>query len=344
MLLLLLTLGCAPVVSRTSGAVVTGSLSALEDPDNQARVRALLNDPAVAEAAQRLAEATLSASLDTLTDDERAALLQRRSEAFVSALAPRLAAVLQSDLGPAVRAELVAAVQEAALGLTREPVRADLLSFVSAMSAAVTNTVGARLWASAGPGLEVHVGPAAATVLREQLGPALAEVLSAQLLPLAQRDLPPLVAQTARQATREMLQEVTLALQGELGETLRQDRDGMFAQVDAMVAAREDAAEAWFRSMALIAGVLAVATSVFGALWWRSTRESARRLATVELVTGVIKDRAAQDPATRELARAVRDTGRDTAAGDWLSGFLDEKKHLKVDLGDPPPAPPTSDR
>lgn len=336
MIALLLTLGCAPMVARTSGAVVTGSLASLEDPANQERLRILLTDPAIAEAAQRLAEAALTGSLDTLDDAERAAVLQRRSEAFVDALAPRLAAVLRSDLGPAVRAELALAVQESVAGLTKDPARSDLISFAAALSGAVTRTIGDRLWTSAGQGLQEQLGPAAALTLREQLGPALAEVLQAQLLPAMREGVPPLVAETARLATREMLDEVNTALKGELGATLRADREATFASVDALVAAREEAAEVWFRGAAVLAGVLGVLASLMGWLWWRARREAAARLATVELVTGVIKQESERNPAARSLARAVRDTGKDTQAGAWLSGFLSEKKHLKVDMGEGP--------
>ncbi|MCB9764061.1 MAG: hypothetical protein H6739_30095 [Alphaproteobacteria bacterium] len=343
--LLALSLGtaCVPLSARTSGAVVTGSLEALQAPENQAHIEALLSDPAVAAAAQRLAAASLAGAIDGLSRPEYEALLAQRSAAFVDALTPPLSAALRTEIGPIVRAELVAAVRESALALSEDPTRRQLTHFVTAMTASVTDTLAPRLWASAGQGLQQDVGPALQAVVTDQLGPALARTLERDLGPALHNTVPPLVAETTRLATREMLSELNTALKGELGETLKNEQRSFFGNVDDILDARTDALEAWITSMAILSAALGALTIGLAWAWWRSRKGAALRQSTVELLTGVIKQQTLLDPQTRALVQAVKETGQDTPQGAWLSSFLDERRHLKVDLGEPEPTPHETD-
>lgn len=90
------------------------------------------------------------------------------------------------------------------------------------------------------------------------------------------------------------------------------------------------AADAWVRALGGAAGALGL--GLIGALAFlrRTWRTSDSRLQSLELLTGVIKEQATADPELVALVDRIRTTGRGTRGGQYLSEFLDEKRHLKV--------------
>ena len=211
--------GCVSWTRGHAQAVAEGALVGLNDEG--ALLAAQLSRPEVRAAIQDLAEAVALGATATLSDPEREALFTARAAAFVDALAPTFAEALKTELGPAVRAEWIAAIRDGVQALTQDPSRQDLLGFVLTLERATVDTLGPRLRAQAAAGLTDDVGPAAAVVLETQLAPALARALTDSLAPAARAtmadQLNPALVELTRASTRAMLEEIATAMRGELG-------------------------------------------------------------------------------------------------------------------------------
>lgn len=326
--------GCAPIAQRTMQSAVHGTLEGLTDPQGEAMLIVLEEDARLTEAARRLGQGALQGVLAGLSDEEQAALLRARSEEFVDALGPRLGVALGAHIGPALRQELVAAVSEATLAVSSDQSRRQLSELSAAVSRAIVDTLGPRLRAELQAGLgelgpagaellDLHLGPALNRLLTQSIGPGLQTTLQDNLAPAMRDHLNPALTELTRASTAAMLEELRLALDGPLGDTLEKQRRDTLDDVNT-------AADAWVRALGGAAGALGL--GLIGALAFlrRTWRTSDSRLQSLELLTGVIKEQATADPELVALVDRIRTTGRGTRGGQYLSEFLDEKRHLKV--------------
>lgn len=340
-LLFCLGLGCAPIAQRTMQSAVHGTLEGLTDPEGEAMLAALEQDARVSGAAQRLGQAALQGVLAGLTDEEQSALVRARAVEFVDALAPSLGEALGAQIGPALRRELVAAVSESALAVSSDESRRQLSELAAEVSRSIVDTLGPRIRAqlqagveelgpSAAEALDVHLGPALSRLLTQSIGPAVQTTLQDNLAPAMRDHLNPALTELTRTSTAAMLDELAKSLDGPLGAALERTRRDTLNDVNT-------AADAWVRALGGAAGLLLV--GLVGALTFlrRTWRTSDSRLRSLELLTGVLKEQATTDPELVTVIERIRSTGKDTPGGRYLSEFLDERKHLKVEV--PPVAP-----
>lgn len=320
---------CATVASRTTDGGVTGGLEALGQTGNQDQIAALLTSPQIQAATQDLAKATLAAALASMDSDELQVLIQRRSDAFVHAIGPAIQELAGEEVGPVLRAQLVLAVQDAASALATDPVRADVKSFAVAISQAVVGALAPQVSAEVARSLRDELGPALEQVIVQNLGPALAVTLQRDLGPAIQGMLGPITDEVVHAGTNALMEEATVALRGELGMALRELSNDL---TDDVVRESEAASKLLSQVAAAIGAVLAVLAGVLGLLLHRMNGHKNKRQGSLEMVLGVIKAQAEGDPGTMELVRRIRDTGKETESGRFLSDFLDERRHLKVSL------------
>lgn len=333
-LLLTLTLGggCAMIAATTGGAAVRGGVGALAEDPAAADLRAIFNDPALQEAARRLAEASASGALDSLNDAERKTILDQRSREFVDALAPVLSRAISAELGPAVRAEMLTAVTDTVNTFASDPERADVQAFAAAITRSVIDVVTARVWAS----VDREAGPATQRYIEGYLGPALRTVLERDLGPTFAERIDPTVALLVRTASHEALAELNEALAGDLGARMRESQNDTLSGVNDLIEAREKAALAWAKVFGLLAGLGTIVAGVLGWRLWVTLGTANQNRDVMALLTTSIKLQAEQDPAARALVRRIKRDSRDTPSGKALKEFLDHRKELRVELEDEP--------
>jgi TPR repeat protein len=318
---LLLVLSCIPSASyRVGQNTVDGALDELSSEEAAARLQLLLQDPELAAAANRLGASLVDGALEGLSDEERQAVLKQRSEAFVNELSPVLAAAIGDEIGPAARAQMAIAVQEAIQRLAQEDTRADLRVVAQDLTRAIVSSLSPAL----GEGFKRDAGPAIQVVLEQNVGPAIETLLQESIGPSLDAELEPRVDSLVRTGTQAFTEELTASLNGELGDALDSKRDETGDQF-----------EAYFRSALVGLAALGGLLLAMGAAFRRRDGVARDRKRALELVTAAIKQQELADPERgKELAQCVRDQGRDTQGGRYLSEFLDERKHLKVPLRD----------
>lgn len=321
MLSLLLALSCIPSASyRVGQNTVDGALDELSSEEAAARLQQLLQDPELSAAANRLGASLLEGALEGLSDEEQQAVLQQRSEAFVNQLSPVLAAAIGQEIGPAARAQMTIAVQESIQRLAQEDTRADLRVVSQDLTRAIVSSLSPAL----GEGFKRDAGPAIQVVLEQNVGPAIETLLQESIGPSLDAELEPRVDSLVRTGTQAFTEELTASLNGELGDALDAKRDET-----------GDSFKAYFQSALVGLGALGALLLAMAAAFRQRDGVARDRKRALELVTAAIKQQELADPARgKELAKCVRDQGRDTEGGRYLSRFLDERKHLKVPLRD----------
>lgn len=168
-----------------------GTLQALDDENNRARLRRLLRDPEIQAAVHDLTQSITGGAMDGLTDEERMQRIGEASDRYIRTISGALGRAVGEDVSPALTRsvkDLVGAVMAGAVGpenrrLTRE--------FVDG----VTRTALSAFMQSTAQGLREELGPALGDVVAEDLGPAVQRVVEDNLGPalrtVLERDLGP---------------------------------------------------------------------------------------------------------------------------------------------------------
>ncbi|HFE44155.1 MAG TPA: hypothetical protein ENJ18_01495 [Nannocystis exedens] len=177
------TISCAynaeNIVRKTTPAAIEETLRALDDPNNQQRIRSLVDDADVQTAIAELAQAMTSGVLDGLGDEERAARLGELSERLVSRLIAATSQTIRDELSPSVQSmveETVSRAIERALGPKTQ-------RNAKALAAGVAREAAAAMITGTSRGLEKDLGPALAGIIDHDIGPAIERLLAERLLP-----------------------------------------------------------------------------------------------------------------------------------------------------------------
>lgn len=195
--------GAEKLTRRVVPAGLNETLKALNDPENQALMRRLVDLPDVQKAAHDLAESISGGALDGLTDDERARKLRELTDKFVNQVSTAVARDLDAHIAPALT-RTVEDIVGGAMGAALSPEnRQQAKSFVDA----ITRTTVATFGQSTGKVLREDLGPALQHVIEQNLGPALEHLVSERLVPALQNALDdqaiPAAGRLAREVTRQ---------------------------------------------------------------------------------------------------------------------------------------------
>lgn len=131
-------MGCAGAIKQAAKeatpAAVEGAVEEAQDPRTRNNVADILADPEIQRASSGLAEAIVGGALESLSDAERAAELQRLTDDLVGTVGGAVARSLREDIGPQLSATFAEAVDRS---LARA-LDADTEQRLAALSLAVT--------------------------------------------------------------------------------------------------------------------------------------------------------------------------------------------------------------
>lgn len=194
--------GAEKLVRRAVPAGINETLKALDDPENRALMRRLVDLPGVQDAAHDLAEALTGGALDGLTDDDRAAKLRQLTDSFVQQVATSVARDLDAHVSPSLT-RAVEGIVGGAVGAALSP---DNRQHARAFVDAITRTTVLTFGQSTGKVLRDDLGPAMQHVIENNLGPALDHLVAERLVPSLKRalddDLMPAAGRLSREVTR----------------------------------------------------------------------------------------------------------------------------------------------
>lgn len=297
--------GCAPTTARVTTTTVNSGMAALSDDANQAHLRAILDGLPLEEATRALAGALLDETRKNLSQEEWNQLVEQGAVRLVDALSPALAVSLQTEIGPALRAELVAGVRDALALMAQDRQRRQVGQIASTLTAAIVDTLTPRVQASV------------RALLREELAPLLEERLNA-----AVRGDDPLV----RAASRQVMLGLGDALNGELGVAmhafLAQERGLLMEQAD-------DVSRRWERILSISLGAAGAGLVVAVAFLQQKIRQQRQ---STEALTGVIRaiKRFEDNDEVQVLVEHVKETTKDTPGGKYLDNLIKSQPELNA--------------
>lgn len=140
-LLFWLCAGCAPAMHQIVRPAVEAGIEEATERDVAREVEELLATPEMQANLQRLAQEMIVGARQELESPEWAALLRTRSADLVAGMAPALARSLETEIGPAVRRELVRAIHTALAALAAPGTQAQLTDVARVVTRAVTDTL-----------------------------------------------------------------------------------------------------------------------------------------------------------------------------------------------------------
>ncbi len=212
--------GCAysseKIVRRSTPAAIEETLEALNDPDNQALIRDLVDDRAVKEAVAELAEAMTSGALEGLSDEERAARLTELGERLVERLIAAAGEGIRDELTPSVQSMVERTVESA----IERSLSAETRRRAQALAAGVAREAAAAMVTGSSERIRRDLGPALAGVIDDDLTPALERALAKRLIPAIaealetelQERAKPAIAGLSREVAKQMVLGVDDAL------------------------------------------------------------------------------------------------------------------------------------
>ncbi len=292
-LLLALALAAPSVgcVKQMSHDAVAGAL----DEQNRDLAAALATDPRFAEAVNELGKALITGSLEGLADEEMNTLLRTRVDEFLGRIVPAITGAIDTELSPALQRAIAANVETALRTALSDRTRADASKLAETVLGVTVATVADGLQRELGPAAERvlvdDVGPGLQVAIEKNVGPAVGLALREQIVP----------------AISSELDAQRTALVKELGETLDDGKDAL-------------------RLMLAVAGVLLTIVVVIAVSLDRARR---RREETLALITETIKSHEGDDRVL-ELVDAIRERGKGSPEGAYLSEFLRKNRQWKV--------------
>ncbi|MEZ4379861.1 MAG: hypothetical protein R3A79_00830 [Nannocystaceae bacterium] len=319
--------GCAyaseRVIRRSTPAAIEETLGALNDPDNQEAIRALVGDADVQDAIRELAEAMTSGALDGLSDEARAERLQAISEQMVTRLIAAAGEGIRDEITPSVERLVERTVSTAIERSLGPATRRD----AEALARGVVREAAATMVASAATGLREDLGPALASVIEEDIEPALERALAERLIPALAKamdeELRPLLKAMIAELTREAAKQVVLGVDDALVELEIVDpveRRELIRSITGSVGRGARIAELLAWLLAAVAIILTVFL-VRALLRARSLRERTERMErTFDVLVRRVRESGRDEPWIRELVEVaeatVRDTQTEVAAAD----------------------------
>lgn len=259
--------GCLAGADKATRTLVPSALDSsvgfLEVPDNQARLRKIMESPEIQAALGEMVDGLVGGALESGTDDERMAKVRDVTSKFIASTTKAIAEGLENDLGPAAAhsaEQLVGATLHTALSpRTRRE--------ASQMVDAITRAAVTGLSESAGEGLREDLGPAIAKVLAEDLGPAVERVLADNVVPAIDDALCDIMPQV-NDATRDLTRHALLGVGDALDDEEFQDSLGRFT--DAMLLRADSTLNKGLGIGTIIAVVLALLVLVLALLVTRA--------------------------------------------------------------------------
>jgi hypothetical protein len=253
-------LGAADKATRTIvPSAIDSSVGFLEDTNNQARIRKIMESPEIQGALAEMVDGLVGGGLDSATDDQRMAKVRDVSTRYIAAVTKAVADGLENDLGPAA----ADSAQKVVAGVLASALSPKTRQDAGLMVSTVTRHLVTSFSQSAGQGLRDDLGPALAKVLEDDLGPAMEHVISDNLAP-AIDDMLCDVMPAVNDATRDITKHALLGVSDALDDEQFQAAMGRFT--DAMLLRAESTLNRGiaFSTIAAIAlGILAVILALF---------------------------------------------------------------------------------
>jgi len=320
--LLLVCTGCLGAADKATRTIVPSALDSsvgfLEVPDNQARIRKIMESPEIQHALGEMVAGLIGSSMDAMTDEDRMEKVRDLSGRYIGAVTKAVAEGLEQDLGPAAAAsaeKLVASVLATALS---PKTRRDAAQMVDE----VTGHLVTSLTQSASVGLRDDLGPALAKVLQDDLGPALEHVIGDNLAPAIDGALDgamPAVNDATRGLTKHALLGVSDALDDEEFQAkMGRFTDAMLKRADSTL--NKGIALSTIAAIALGILVLILALLVTRAFLVRRRIEKERAHSERMLLLVVQAMQSAKDkPEVEALLREIHERETDLADEGFLS-------------------------
>lgn len=320
---LLACTGCLGAADKATRTIVPSALDSsvgfLEVPDNQARIRKIMESPEIQHALGEMVAGLIGSGMDAATDEQRMEKVRDLSGKYIGAVTKAVAEGLEQDLGPAAAAsaeKVVAGVLASALS---PKTRHDAAQMVDV----VTRHLVTSLTQSASVGLRDDLGPALAKVLQDDLGPAIEHVISDNLAPAIDGALGgamPAVNEATRSLTKHALLGVSDALDDEQFQaSMGRFTDAMLKRADSTL--NKGIALSTIAAIALTILVLILALLVTRAFLVRRRIEKERAHSERMLLLVVQAMQSAKDkPEVESLLREIHE--RETDLAD--EGFLEE--------------------
>lgn len=317
--LLLACTGCLGAADKATRTIVPSALDSsvgfLEVPDNQARIRKIMESPEIQQALGEMVAGLVGSSLDAATDDERMAKVRDLSGKYVGTLSKAIADGLEHDLGPAAAhsaEQMVGSVLHTALSPRTRREAAQMVD-------SVTRHLVTALSESSAEGLRDDLGPAVAKVLQEDLGPAVEHVLRENLGP-AMHEIMPDINVATRDLTKHALLGVSDALDDEQFQaSMGRFTDAMLQRADSTLNKGIAVSTIAAISLGILAIVLALLITRAFIVRRRIEKERAHSERMLLLVVQAMQS-AKDKPEVESLLREIHE--RETDLAD--TGFLDD--------------------
>ena len=306
------------MAARTTRPVVSASLQEMNTPENHEQIRSLIAATELEALLGRVVHTMAVDLMDEATAPEREERLKELSRALADELADAAAGYLETDLGPAVREELRQGVTELVSSLASGPNRARLETLLVQLSTELIR----------------QVGPTLSSELSRALSEEFAPLLRAELTTMVEGP-----DSLTRAATREALNGMGDALEGELGDQLHAflavERQELLADADRL----GSSADRWLERLLMALAAVLVGVTANGV---RINRRLQRSDEALRLLTSTVKS-LDDRPDVRCLVREVKERGRGSTAGRYLREFIDRRPDLKADSSEDTVSPPVDE-
>lgn len=269
--------GAEKLVRRTIPAGINETLKSLNDPENRALMKRLVDLPEVQKAAHDLAEAITGGALDGLTDEQRAARLRQLTDQFVQQISTSVARDLDAHISPS----LTRAVEDIVGGAVGAALSPENRQHAKLFVDTLTRTTIATFGQSTGKILRDDLGPAMQHVIEQNLGPALEHLIEERLVPSLRGALDQEFVPAAGRLTREVTRQAVLGAHDALVE-LEVDKKlvGIDARLDKLFNQGQQAGQTaiWILVLVIVALGIWLARSIFVRRSLEQERASSERL------------------------------------------------------------------
>ncbi len=327
---LLASVSCSPSqVREVTPPVISSGLEELTREENKDRLRELMGLGDIASWARELVRGTIEGVEGQFNNAQYADHLNALIEASVNRLSQALSESLDTQIGPAVRKQIVTLVHEALRTALDEEHRRRAVQLADDVTGAAVRSGSEAL----ARGVEEDFSPAFAAALDQHVGPALERMMRERVVPA--------IGVSARAVSREAFLGLNEALEGELGQTMAQAYAAFWDRLDDRLGQTQDTAEDWLKQAALGgAGAFGVALLVVVILWRKTVLARIRRDQTIFLLARAIKAVPVDSPVDHLLTRIKQAGGEDISMSrgyGYLSEFLDKNPQLRVSRQDKQP-------
>jgi hypothetical protein len=298
------SLGCARPAERVarhaSPEAVEGAVAGLAEPEVQAQIADIANDPEVRRAAENIAATATDGIIAALSEEERQEELTTMAGRYVSAVSAAAARTMGRELGPELERVITGSVDAS----IREMASEQNISRLERLSAGLTDSVMRGVLIAMRSGIAPEF---AREVLHDVVRPGLIAMLDAEMNHA--------LGVTAYEVSRQAV------LGAEAGLAGRHEGQGILQR---WLLAGPSAIVAWLVLLALVLGLVWLAVRSR-----RLKRDNERKQAAlVSLATALKATESA--PWARELRETLRHQLRDQAGSDYLRELLRTNQDLRM--------------